>query len=127
MSTARTTGAPAGRYGSARAADREAAGSAQAWGRAVQANRLARGADDRTGRQSSGTGIRPRHPQVAQREAPDSRIVYVDNDPIVLLHAQALLKSRGRARATTSRPTCTTRTRSWPGRPRRWTSASRWP
>ena len=31
--------------------------------------------------------------EVAQREAPDSRIVYVDNDPIVLLHAQALLKS----------------------------------
>ena len=31
--------------------------------------------------------------QVAQREAPDSRIVYVDNDPVVLLHAQALLKS----------------------------------
>jgi hypothetical protein len=31
--------------------------------------------------------------QVAQREAPDSRIVYVDNDPIVLLHAAALLKS----------------------------------
>ena len=25
--------------------------------------------------------------QVAQREAPDSRIGYVDNDPIVLLHA----------------------------------------
>ena len=31
--------------------------------------------------------------QVAQHEAPDSRIVYVDNDPIVLLHARALLKS----------------------------------
>jgi hypothetical protein len=31
--------------------------------------------------------------EVAQREAPDSRIVYVDNDPIVLLHAQALLKT----------------------------------
>ena len=31
--------------------------------------------------------------EVAQREAPDSRIVYVDNDPIVLIHAQALLKS----------------------------------
>ena len=31
--------------------------------------------------------------EVAQREAPDSRIVYIDNDPIVLLHAQALLKS----------------------------------
>jgi O-methyltransferase involved in polyketide biosynthesis len=31
--------------------------------------------------------------EVAQREAPDSRIVYVDNDPVVLLHAKALLKS----------------------------------
>ena len=31
--------------------------------------------------------------QVAQRVAPESRIVYVDNDPIVLSHAQALLKS----------------------------------
>jgi hypothetical protein len=31
--------------------------------------------------------------QVAQRIAPDSRIVYVDNDPIVLSHARALLKS----------------------------------
>jgi hypothetical protein len=31
--------------------------------------------------------------EVAQRLAPSSRIVYVDNDPIVLSHAQALLKS----------------------------------
>jgi S-adenosyl methyltransferase len=31
--------------------------------------------------------------EIAQEEARDSRIVYVDNDPIVLLHAQALLKS----------------------------------
>jgi S-adenosyl methyltransferase len=31
--------------------------------------------------------------QVAQHIAPESRIVYVDNDPIVLSHAQALLKS----------------------------------
>jgi hypothetical protein len=31
--------------------------------------------------------------EVAQRAAPDSRIVYVDNDPIVLRHAQALLTS----------------------------------
>jgi len=30
---------------------------------------------------------------VAQRAAPDSRIVYVDNDPIVLSHAKALLTS----------------------------------
>jgi len=31
--------------------------------------------------------------EVAQRAAPASRIVYVDNDPIVLSHAQALLTS----------------------------------
>jgi hypothetical protein len=29
--------------------------------------------------------------QVAQRVAPDSRVVYVDNDPLVLAHARALL------------------------------------
>jgi hypothetical protein len=32
--------------------------------------------------------------EVAQRVAPESRIVYVDNDPLVLVHAQALLTSR---------------------------------
>src|SRR4051794_27484055 len=31
--------------------------------------------------------------EVAQRVAPDSRIVYVDNDPLVLAHAHALLTS----------------------------------
>ena len=31
--------------------------------------------------------------QVAQRIAPESRIVYVDNDPMVLVHARALLTS----------------------------------
>ena len=36
--------------------------------------------------------------EVAQRIAPDSRIVYVDNDPIVLSHAQALLKSTPQGR-----------------------------
>jgi hypothetical protein len=30
---------------------------------------------------------------VAQRVAPDSRIVYVDNDPLVLLQARVLLTS----------------------------------
>ena len=30
---------------------------------------------------------------IAQRLAPDSRIVYVDNDPLVLVHARALLTS----------------------------------
>jgi len=31
--------------------------------------------------------------EIAQRIAPDSRIVYVDNDPVVLIHARALLTS----------------------------------
>ena len=34
--------------------------------------------------------------EVAQRAAPGSRIVYVDNDPIVLMHARALLTSSRR-------------------------------
>jgi hypothetical protein len=32
--------------------------------------------------------------EVAQRVAPECRIVYVDNDPLVLVHARALLTSR---------------------------------
>ena len=42
-----------------------------------------------------GTGIptRPNLHEVAQLVAPEARIVYVDNDPIVLAHAQALLQS----------------------------------
>jgi len=35
---------------------------------------------------------------VAQRVAPEARIVYVDNDPIVLSHAQSLLKGGRRGR-----------------------------
>ncbi|MBO0806596.1 MAG: SAM-dependent methyltransferase [Nocardiopsaceae bacterium] len=31
--------------------------------------------------------------EVAQRHAPESRVLYVDNDPLVLVHAQALLTS----------------------------------
>ncbi|MGC5361033.1 SAM-dependent methyltransferase [Streptomyces sp. DT24] len=31
--------------------------------------------------------------EIAQRIAPDTRVVYVDNDPVVLVHAQALLTS----------------------------------
>jgi O-methyltransferase involved in polyketide biosynthesis len=34
--------------------------------------------------------------EVAQRVAPDARIVYVDNDPLVLVHARALLTSSPR-------------------------------
>jgi hypothetical protein len=36
--------------------------------------------------------------QVAQRVAPDSRVVYVDNDPIVMVHARALLQGDPRGR-----------------------------
>ncbi|WP_238009093.1 SAM-dependent methyltransferase [Dactylosporangium sp. AC04546] len=32
--------------------------------------------------------------EVAQHTAPDARVVYVDNDPMVLVHARALLTSR---------------------------------
>ncbi|MEV4300829.1 SAM-dependent methyltransferase [Microbispora rosea] len=37
--------------------------------------------------------------QVAQELAPESRIVYVDNDPIVLVHARAILAENERVRA----------------------------
>lgn len=36
--------------------------------------------------------------EVAQRLAPDARIVYVDNDPLVLAHARALLSSTPQGR-----------------------------
>jgi len=37
---------------------------------------------------------RPRsHRGLAQAAAPESRVIYVDNDPIVLVHARALLVS----------------------------------
>jgi hypothetical protein len=35
--------------------------------------------------------------EVAQRLAPESRIVYVNNDPLVLTHARALLTGTPRA------------------------------
>ena len=42
-----------------------------------------------------GTGIptEPNLHQIAQQAAPDARVVYCDNDPIVLAHAAALLRS----------------------------------
>ncbi|ARP73311.1 methyltransferase [Streptomyces pluripotens] len=48
-----------------------------------------------------GTGIptEPNLHQIAQSVAPDARVVYVDNDPIVLAHAGALL--RGTAEGVT--------------------------
>ncbi|MCU7726505.1 SAM-dependent methyltransferase [Actinoplanes sp. KI2] len=38
--------------------------------------------------------------EVAQRITPDSRVVYVDNDPMVMVHAQALLTSAPGGRTT---------------------------
>jgi len=35
--------------------------------------------------------------EVAQRNAPDTQVVYVDNDPLVLVHARALLGNASRA------------------------------
>jgi S-adenosyl methyltransferase len=42
-----------------------------------------------------GTGLPTKHNthEVAQAIAPESRIVYVDNDPLVMVHARALLQS----------------------------------
>jgi SAM-dependent methyltransferase len=39
---------------------------------------------------------------VAQRINPDARVVYVDNDPIVLAHARALLQTNGNTRVITA-------------------------
>jgi hypothetical protein len=47
-----------------------------------------------------GTGIptRPNLHEVVQSIAPEARVVYVDNDPIVLAHARALLTSTARGK-----------------------------
>ncbi|MEN8654537.1 SAM-dependent methyltransferase [Streptomyces sp. 21So2-11] len=60
-------------------------------------HRATRGLAERGIRQflDIGTGIptEPNLHQIAQQTAPDARIVYCDNDPIVLAHAEALLRS----------------------------------
>jgi hypothetical protein len=62
--------------------------------------------------------------QIAQRVAPECRVVYVDNDPLVLVHARALLTSSPRGPLATSTPTCTIPPQSWPRLPRRLISPS---
>lgn len=49
-----------------------------------------------------GTGIptSPNFHEVVQAVAPECRVVYVDNDPIVLVHAQALMRSTPEGRTT---------------------------
>jgi hypothetical protein len=48
-----------------------------------------------------GTGIptRPNLHEIAQEVAPETRVVYVDNDPIVLVHARALMVSSPEGRS----------------------------
>ena len=48
-----------------------------------------------------GTGIptRPNLHEIAQQIAPETRVVYVDNDPIVLVHARALMISSEEGRS----------------------------
>ncbi len=48
-----------------------------------------------------GTGIptRPNLHEVAQKLVPSARVVYVDNDPIVLVHARALMISKPEGRS----------------------------
>jgi S-adenosyl methyltransferase len=48
-----------------------------------------------------GTGIptRPNLHEIAQGLAPETRVVYVDNDPIVLVHARALMISKPEGRS----------------------------
>ncbi len=50
--------------------------------------------------------------EVAQSVDPSCRVVYADNDPLVLAHARALLTSSRRAGPRTSTPTRATRARS---------------
>ena len=60
--------------------------------------------------------------QVAQRVAADARIVYADNDPLVLGTPGRCSPAPPRGPATTSTATCVTRTGFLPGRRGLWTS-----
>ena len=65
--------------------------------------------------------------EVAQAVAPESRIVYVDNDPIVLTHARALLSSTPEGAAAFLDADLREPKSSSSPRPARWTWASRSP
>jgi len=92
-------------------ADREAVGRVMAvFPQALAAARANRAFMHRSTRYLAGRGLRqfldigtgiPTQPnlhEVAQGVDPEARIVYVDNDPIVLAHAQALLDSTPQGR-----------------------------
>lgn len=63
--------------------------------------------------------------EVAQRLAPESRIVYVGDDPMLPAPARTLLRSSPGARPPASTPTPPTRTASSPPPRRRWTRPGR--
>jgi trans-aconitate methyltransferase len=88
------------------AADRETAATVLAGWPGLRTSMIAnRACMQRMGRHLAGLGVRqfidvgtgipssPNLHEVVQETAPDARIVYVDNDPIVLAHARALLTS----------------------------------
>ena len=63
--------------------------------------------------------------EVAQDVAPGSNVVYVDNDPVVLTHARALLVSGQHGHTNYIDADLRDTGRSWPRRPRRSTSPGR--
>jgi S-adenosyl methyltransferase len=94
-------------------ADREAVGRVlAAFPQALIGARANRGFVRRSARYLAGRGLRqfldigtgiptsPNLHEVAQAVAPEARVVYVDNDPIVLHHAQALLLSTPQGRTS---------------------------
>jgi hypothetical protein len=60
----------------------------------------------------------------AQEHAPESRVLYADNDPTMLAHARALMGGTLEGRWRSSRTTCASRKRSWAIRPSPRPSAS---
>jgi hypothetical protein len=73
-----------------------------------------------------GTGLptSPNTHEVAQSGHPEARVVYVDNDPVVFLHAESLMATMRPPRW--SGPICATWTRFSPRPARSLTSASLW-
>ena len=82
--------------------------------------------------------------EIAQSIAPDAGIVYADNDPVVILHAEASTfcslsaswascwaarrwQAGQAGRSATPTPTCVTWPRCWPPRPAPSTCPGRWP
>ena len=63
--------------------------------------------------------------EVAQEVDPACRVVYVDNDPVVLAHARAGLRSSEKGVTSYLEADAATSGPSWPARPRRSTSTSR--